>query len=764
MNYLNRLLKSFKEDSIDRLMVSSLYSLSQRSIVATIILSLLLTYYLYPVLSSSIILWVLSVIFASLIRLYFAYIFRKNEQKHTLKTWYFIFVLLAFTSAFLFSILGFTTIFHVDEVGQIFIIAVLLGFTSGAISSLFPDVRILIGYISIILLPLIAVLAFFGTTLHTILLLLVILYFILQIIVILKAHKQNIDIKEEKENFYKGQLELHKKEEALDYFFEQAPTGIFSYDMDLNVTDCNQYFLDLFGLKREEIIDNNLKNLPDDRPFETLKNALHSAQIYSGPYLSIEGLELWVEARCFPVHSYDKNTVGGLCIIENQTKEHKAVNDLKYLALHDPLTSLLNRRGLKEYMYEFMQKEEHKYLYSLLIYLDLNKFKHINDSLGHKVGDKLLISISKRLKKSVKETCLVSRFGGDEFIVVSPLISKSKLEIEEESKRCIKQIQKAFHDLFLVDEMNLSISASLGIVIIEPNNSNIDEIIRYADIALYQAKKSDSGYISFYDTELDKERKKLFMLQHDLSNAVKNSELEIYLQPLATMKQDSLVAAECLIRWEHPKLGLLYPNEFIPMSIETGLISDITWWIIEEVCKYISELKKENIWNLNYISINVNAKQLLLNHFVKEFLDILGKYELDTSDIMIEITERSIIDNFNDTQEVITALRNDGVKCAIDDFGIGYSSLSYLKKLSFDTLKIDMEFIKDIKNRPDDIVLVKTILEIGKQFNYHIVVEGIEEEKQKELLLEIDKDLVYQGFLFSKPIPKDEFRKKYLTH
>ena len=173
-------------------------------------------------------------------------------------------------------------------------------------------------------------------------------------------------------------------------------------------------------------------------------------------------------------------------------------------------------------------------------------------------------------------------------------------------------------------------------------------------------------------------------------------------------------------------------------------------------------MKEQNIWNLNYISVNVNAKQLLLNNFVDEFTGILLKYGLESSDILIEITERSIIDNFEDTQDVINALREEGIRCAIDDFGIGYSSLSYLKKLSFDTLKIDMAFIRDIENGDDDIALVKTILEIGKQFNYHIVVEGIEEEKQKELLLEIDKDLVYQGFLFSKPIPLDQFREKYL--
>jgi diguanylate cyclase (GGDEF)-like protein len=397
-----------------------------------------------------------------------------------------------------------------------------------------------------------------------------------------------------------------------------------------------------------------------------------------------------------------------------------------------------------------------------MVYLDLNKFKHINDSLGHKAGDKLLISISNRLKIFVKEDCLISRFGGDEFIVVSPFVASSIEEAEKEAKLCIEHIQKAFFDPFHIDDMKLSIHTSMGIVVIEPNSLNIDEIIRFADIAMYQAKKGTSGHVSFYDNTLDEERRKIFTLQHDLIYAAEKNELKIYLQPLVTMSSDKVVAAESLLRWEHPELGFLMPGDFIEIAIETGIISDITWWLVEEICKYIYSLKEQNLWSLNYISINVNAKQLLLNHFANEFSRILSKYGLDSSDILIEITERSIVDNFEDTQEVINALREKGIKCAIDDFGIGYSSLSYLKKLSFDTLKIDMEFIKDIESRPNDIALVKTILEIGKQFNYSIVVEGIEEEKQKELLLEIDNDLVYQGFLFSKPIPYEEFTKKYL--
>jgi diguanylate cyclase (GGDEF)-like protein len=382
--------------------------------------------------------------------------------------------------------------------------------------------------------------------------------------------------------------------------------------------------------------------------------------------------------------------------------------------------------------------------------------------LGHKFGDELLIAIANRLNSFMHNSCIISRFGGDEFIIVSPFVSKNLEKTQTETQKITERIYKVFKTPFTINDIDLSMQTSIGIVIIEPDTYNIEEIIRHADIAMYQAKKSRNDYTSYYNTELDKERKKLFVLQHDLVLATQNNELETYLQPLVSSDKNEILAAECLIRWNHPRLGVLSPNEFIPISIEIGLISDITWWLVEKICQFISNLKKEHLWKLNYISINVDAKQLLVNHFVKEFLLKLKKYGLNTGDIMIEITEQSIIDNFENTQDVINQLRKEGIKCAIDDFGIGYSSLSYLKKLSFDTLKIDREFVKDIQNRPDDITLIKTILTIGKQFNYNIVVEGIEEEKQKELLMEIDTELIYQGFLFGKPIEANAFVKKYL--
>ena len=435
---------------------------------------------------------------------------------------------------------------------------------------------------------------------------------------------------------------------------------------------------------------------------------------------------------------------------------------------HDVLTGLLNRRGFTQYMDNLVKKIEHETYYSILFFLDLDEFKAINDSLGHEIGDKVLLSVSERLIKAlkreetVKKEATVSRLGGDEFIIVIPFISKDKSVVEAGAKIYAEVIKNLFKEPYIINNMPLHMKASIGIVMIEPNYTNTIEIIRHADLSMYQAK-STNNHISYYDESLDKKQKELFLLQQELAYATDKNQLELFLQPIVKMKNEKLLSAELLIRWNHPSRGLLAPQEFIPLVIKAGLLSKITWWIIDKVCEQIVQWKSNEQWKLNYVSININAEQLIEKNFSNEFLSKLKTNGISTSEMVLEITERSLIDNFVNTQGVITELRNHGVKCAIDDFGIGYSSLSYLKKLSFDILKIDREFVKDLGQKPKEIALIKTILDIGRQFNYNIVIEGIDKEEQKNLLLEIDEDLEYQGYYLSKPLHVDAFTKKFLS-
>jgi len=752
MNIINLLFALKKLQAVDRSIVKTLYGFSEKSILALIAIIVLTTILLYASLTYSIVIWCAVLITVALLRFYYAYEFKKNPQKYSIEIWYKIFSGFALLTAFLVSMLGFVFVHYVDQDYQLIIVAILIGLSAGATTSLSVDFRISVGYISIILLPLIITMLILYTKIYIILAFLIIIYFLTQITILFQSYKQSMQIKE-----------LQKEQSVLHNLFKEAPLGIFSYDTDLNFIDTNKQFDRLFDHEEGEISGVNINKLPDTNAVGILKRALkEGSQSYMGSYTSIKGKEFWVETKVFPFTDSSDKTIGAIGIIDDKTKEHQAVKELEYLAQHDSLTDLLNRRGFSEYMNEIINEEKHQSFYSLLFYMDLNQFKGINDSLGHSIGDAVLKEVSKRLLCVLNSSYKISRLGGDEFIIILPFISEEINITKRQSNEHSATIQSIFTYPFIIGDIHLNINASMGIVIIEPGFKNIEEIVRYADIAMYQAKNSVNT-IAYYDKTLDIKQKELFLLQHDLAYAAEKDQLELFFQPIVKMKDDTLLSAELLIRWQHPTRGLLSPKEFIPLAIKAGLLSNMTWWIVDNVCQCISQWKKDKQWHLQYISININAQQLVEHNFATEFLKKLKEYGLETKDIMIEITERSLIDNFESTQDVINTLRSHGIRCAIDDFGIGYSSLSYLKKLSFNTLKIDREFIKNIEQKPQELLLVSTILDIGRQFNYNIVIEGIEDKKQKDLLLGLDENLSYQGFYFSKPVHVKEFTQKFLS-
>lgn len=734
--------------------VSELYSMSVKSLPVAATLAILSTVFLYEELGKLILTWCIVVILLVSYRMYIAYQFMRDRKRDTLTVWYRKFIFSALATAVTFGLFSFLFIPHLEPFGQMFAVAVVLGMSFGAITSLHIDYRLSLLYISIIVIPAIVTLFMYShSTIFYIVPLLLILYFMAQLILITTMHNQRIQI----DNLEKDQNVLHN-------LFKESPLSMFSFNKNLELTDSNKQFDLLFGHNSRSLVGMNLKDLPDSRAVNVMAQSLEDgSQRYEGPYISIKGSEFWIDAKISPYTDSHEEVIGAIAIIEDKTKERDAIAELEHISVHDTLTELFNRRGFENYMKELIQKEKHSTYYSLLFYLDLNQFKGINDSLGHKVGDEVLLSVAHRLQYTMQDECSISRLGGDEFIIVIPHFTRNKDEAQNHAKIFGRQIKMIFNDPFIIDDLHLHIQSSIGIIIIEPEYSNIEEIIRHADITMYQAKKTND-HLSYYDEALDEKQKDLFVLQHDLAYAAENGQLDMFFQPIVRMYDDELLSAEALIRWEHPEKGMMNPSEFIPLAIKAGLLSNITWWIIDRVCKVIRSWKDTGAWDLNYVSININAQQLIEQNFAKEFLKMLQKNGIETSDIMIEITERSLIDSFDSTQNVINELRYQGIKCAIDDFGIGYSSLSYLKKLSFNTLKIDKAFIQDIIGNPDEVTMVKTILDIGRQFNYNIIIEGIEDIKQKEVLLALDDELSYQGFYFSKPVHADAFRKHFLVN
>ena len=750
--FFQKILDKFKElETLNTSMVNALYSITRRNVYIMIGLTSLTTLLLYPVLSYKIIYWAFFVFILLIARFYSTYVYSVNRDKYSLNQWYRIYLFFAFTTALSYSLLSFLFINQVDFYYQLLIVTILLGLSSGAVTSLSIDFRLAIVYLAIILFPLMVTIAMSNTTVNYVLILALFLYFIAQVGMILNTYKHQVEF-----------TLLEAEQTLLHQLFKEAPLGIFLYDKDLKITECNEQFLVIFGNDRKSIIGLDLNSIPDTSPTAAFKKALESgAQGYAGPYKSIKGKEFWIEAKIFPYKNSFNDTVGSIVLLEDKSKERSIEKELEYMANHDVLTRLLNRRGLRTSMEMLITDIKHQTHHSLLFYLDLNQFKGINDSLGHTIGDAVLLNVSQRLKYSLNNECKISRLGGDEFIIIVPYVSEEEKNVKVEAEKYASYIQTIFEEPFIIEDLHLHIQSSMGIIIIEPKYNNIEEIIRHADITMYHAKNS-VGHISYYNELLDKKQKELFGLQHDLAYAVDKNQFDLFYQPIVKIRNDGLYSAEALIRWNHPEKGLLTPDAFIPLAIKAGLLSKITWWVLDEVCQHIAEWKKFGLWHLEYVSINVNAQQLIENNFADAFLSKLESYGLETKDIIVEITERSLIDNFDSTQNIINSLREKGVRCAIDDFGVGYSSLSYLKKLSFHTLKIDREFIKDIESNPKELLLVSTILDIGRQFNYNIVIEGIEDKKQKDLLLGLDDDLSYQGYYFSKPLPAEAFREKFL--
>ncbi len=559
--------------------------------------------------------------------------------------------------------------------------------------------------------------------------------------------------------------QLQKKERKLNSLLIQAPVGIFYYNRELKIFKHNTLFYKLFGFKKN-MNGFDLNRLKEKKAISIMKDILHNIDLSKeiGSYnLSFQDRKIWLELTCSALLDEKNMIIGGIGILEDKTVEHQAYEKINYISLHDSLTGLPNRRSYQTYMDNLLLEERHKNLYSILLYMDLNHFKQINDTFGHNVGDKLLLEVAQRLQTLKIKDKYLSRIGGDEFILIVPFSEESLPKCRQKAYKIALEIKDIFQNPFEIEGIDLSMTSSIGIVMIEPQSNNSEQIIRQADMAMYQTKREGLNNIRFYDHTLDIKQRELTNLQHDLKFAINDNQLELYYQPIVDIKNDKLNAIEALLRWNHPTKGLIMPDRFIPMATESGLITKIGWWVAKEVCRQLAIWKSKKLNNFEYISININARQLNEINFVIQLSNCIRQGKIEPSLLKLELTETTLLDNYSNTQEIIKHLREKGIECSIDDFGTGYSSLSYLKKFSFKVLKIDKIFVKDMLTNNDSNELIKSIISIGKQFKYKIIVEGVETQEQKRELIKLDRDIFYQGFLLSKAIPAKEFEERYLN-
>jgi len=765
-NIINYLTEKVSFPNVQNKITNELYSFTPKTLISTLILSIIfITLFWFKVENNLLlIIWFALVTILNLSRLLDYYRYQKEVQDNYLK-WYNTFHIKALLHAILWGVTPILFLLDLNPVNQVILLLMLTGIAGGVIGFIL-DFKIASTFISILLIPILMMLFFSTMPYAYSLQILIFIYYLLLLTASRHLNQLFYEMYTSKERYHKAKEMLSSKEKKLSALLEQAPIGIFYYDNDLKILRHNTMFKKLFG-REEDLKSFDLKQIKDSKAISTLKQVLRtpSEKETIGSFnFSFHNEPIWIELSCSSLLNDDNELIGGIGTIEDKSAEHSYYERINYISLHDALTDLPNRRSYQAYMGNLIQKVEHTDFYSFLFYMDLNHFKQINDTFGHIVGDKLLLEVSNRLRTLNIEKKYLSRIGGDEFIMLIPFFTKELSIAQNEAQRIAIQSKELFNNPFQIEDLELFVTTSIGIVIIEPNSNDTEQIIRKADMAMYQTKREGLNNIRFYDHSLDVEQQELTSLQHNLKAAIANNELELYYQPIVSITNNSLNAVEALIRWNHPTKGLIMPDRFLPMATESGLITKVGWWVAKEVCRQLYVWKEARIINFEYISVNINARQLNEVNFVEQLDSCIRKGNINPSLIKLELTETTLLDNFTKTQHIIQRLKQKGIECSIDDFGTGYSSLSYLKKFAFKVLKIDQIFTQDIISNQDSKELIKSIIDIGKQFNYKIIIEGVETEQQRAELIHLDSSIYYQGYLCSRPIPAKEFEQRFLTY
>ena len=683
---------------------------------------------------------------------------KRRRQPDKAAEWYFRFFSKATLSALLsgLSIPLFSAYVH-DSYLTFILYFYVLGIAAGALAALFPSRQLVTTYITLLNLPLI--IHFFAEgTLYAFIAGLVSILYVTVLLMIARTTRRFM------QTVHSQQKGLDAKEQELKLLFEQTPTPIFYFDTDLKIRKFNQSFQSFFRIPSEMLIDNfDLRQLHDFRAIEVMQEVLNTDRpvSFEGPYHStFNPKEYWIEATIAPLHDEDGRLIGGIASFQDKTLIKQNIDKLEQLAYHDILTNLGNRRQFLFRLKELVENSDTQNKLSVLFFLDLNQFKPINDTLGHHFGDRVLQEVSRLLKSLLPEKAELFRYGGDEFILIFPHCCTDEVNARKEGVSLSRRINRELQEKIVIDNYHLPMHSSIGIVIITPEMKDADEIVRHADISMYQAKSARNDY-AFYDEEMDRKRQKNFYLRHEMNQQKIDGELRLHYQPIYSLENKSIIGAEALIRWEHPTLGLLYPDEFIPLAIEGGEIGHIGQWVANQVCQMARELKEGfTDFPLDYISFNVDARELRYQDFPRQMEENLRRFGIDPGHLILEITETSLIDNFQNIRFIIDQLESLGIRWAIDDFGVGYSSLSYLQRLSLSLLKIDQSFTKSLENNPDTVFMIKHLLKIARHLGYRIIVEGVETPRQVEILQEISRDVYCQGYYFSLPLSKEEFIAK----
>lgn len=579
------------------------------------------------------------------------------------------------------------------------------------------------------------------------------------------ANKELMVMEEELIHQY-DELERHRNEliisnQRYELAVEGSNDGIWDWDLQTGV-----YF---FSIKWKKDLGYDKDELEDT--LETWKTLLHREDlqrtldkieayltskeaIYEDTYRirCKDGQYRWILSRGKGVCDSHGNPIRVAGSHTDITEQINLQDRLHSLAYYDSLTQLPNRTMLQEEVNKQIKQAEERKIKLAFIYLDIDNFKHINDTMGHAVGDKLILHIADMLSYQIKSPNLVARLSGDEFAVVLVNVENINDVILE-----INGIFKCLRRPWILEKQEFYISASMGVAVYPEHGTDLATLMQNADTAMFHMKENGKDGFSIFTSDMREKTWQYIQMTNQLRVAIQNEEFLLYYQPQIDLESGKIIGVEALIRWIHPEKGFISPMEFIPFAEETGYISEIGKWVLKTACKQKKKWEEEGYSHIK-MSVNLSSKRLTQEGLVSNIKHILDEYNMKCCNIELEITETAVMDDLEKAIEVLQQLKQLGITIALDDFGTGYSSLTYVQKLPIDILKVDREFIKNIINEDEESYIFKLIVELAHSLDLKVIAEGVETKEQLSFLKKNGCD-VGQGYYFSRPIPASEIEK-----
>ncbi len=708
---------------------------------------------------TTVFIWLLVATVVSLVRYYLSSIFRRDEEAFSHSTWMSLHTLMTLLSAIIWGYALLELMPDDSLAHQFLMIIAIAGLCSGASSTLAFSPLAYLLFLAACLIPMSIRLYMIESNYSGLLFSLCYIYMYFMWTTCRRNSETALQNLEKSFILDEKELALNQAHQRVDLHIDRSPLGIIEWDADLKVSRWNPAAENIFGYSSEEMLGKSFRTLSvgDDSDYFLQIDHADSSRSKTLKNITSTQDRIYCEWTSATMRLPDGKLLGYSSFVRDITKRLERDELITHQAYYDPVTDLPNRHYFHDRLKQEISRTSRNKTYSAVFFVDFDHFKTINDSMGHSMGDLLLRQFAERLQKRLRQYDTVARFGGDEFVVLLEELDLDYEKSQLQAAQVARSLQLLLQNPFVLDKTEYLLTCSIGITLFNDASVSEDELLKQADLALYQSKQKGRNLYTFFEVEMSNQASRHLQLLNSLRSAISNNEMSLVYQPKVDMHSNQVMGAEALLRWNNSEFGFVSPAEFIPVLEGSSLISQVGHWVLDHSFAQLKQWYSTGRWREDMgLAINISPKQLLDKSFVEQVEVLLAKHDLSASLIEFEITENVLVENTDKISTILTQLTDLGISFSIDDFGTGYSSLAYLKKLPIEVLKIDKSFIDHCTTEGNDQAIVRSILSICNELGLTSVAEGVEYQEQQLQLQQMGCDLL-QGYLFSRPVPAEEF-------